>query len=278
MAKNEPFIRSGSPLYLQIAPFIKAASEENAELEAGFSTRQGGTSQSPYDTLNLGLHTDDEYRDVINNRKLLTETAGFSLDSCVVSEQVHGSRIVEITQKHKGTGATSQSTAIPETDGIFTREKGILLTSMYADCVPLYFFAPKVGLTGLAHAGWKGTVANIAGSMIEAFKEAGAEEDEILAAIGPSISMPCYEVDERVMNEVGKLPLGNAGEIAKETTQHHYLLDLKEVNRKLLRSQGVKEDRIYTSSYCTYEQADLFYSHRRDQGKTGRMMSFIGMK
>ncbi|WP_051314737.1 peptidoglycan editing factor PgeF [Alteribacter aurantiacus] len=277
MAKQTLFTESGSPLYLQITPFIDVARVEQVEMSAGFSTKHGGESIGPYESLNLGLHTEDDPRTVVKNREKLAKAAGFQLNEMVVGEQIHSNQIKEITASDRGAGSTTLETAIKGTDGFFTKDKGVLLVSMYADCVPLYFFAPKEGLVGLAHAGWKGTVGNIAGGMLKAFKEAGAHPKDVYTAIGPSISMPCYEVDERVVKQVNRLPL-NAKDSVKKTRKDHYLINLKAINRDLLLAEGVQENRVFVSTHCTYEQSDLFYSHRRDNGKTGRMMSFIGLR
>ncbi|WP_096435491.1 peptidoglycan editing factor PgeF [Alteribacter populi] len=273
MTRDEPFIQSNSPLHLQLSPFL----DLNPSITVGFSTRKGGTSISPYDSLNLGLHTADADNLVTKNREKLGESLRFPLKNWVVGEQIHSNHVRKIAERDKGGGAIDLTTAIPETDGIYTKERGILLTSMYADCVPLYFYAPDHDLIGLAHAGWKGTTGNIVQNMIDAFVKEGADKSGIYAAIGPAISKRCYEVDDRVVSEIKKLSCSDMQSVIEPRQNQRYFLNLKEVNRQLLLNSGVDESHIFVSRYCTYKEEQLFYSYRRDSGKTGRMMSFIGL-
>ncbi|TMW73137.1 peptidoglycan editing factor PgeF [Alteribacter natronophilus] len=276
MSSPEPFTPSRSPLFLSLPAFSRASAASSAV--TGFTIRNGGTGKPPFDTLNLGLHNGDSPETVLGNRHRLANETGFPLENWVAGEQVHGGEVAEITSAHKKSGALSQDTALKQTDGLFTQEKGILLASFYADCVPLYFFDPVSETIGLAHAGWKGTAQNIAGNMLEAFEQAGAERKNIHAAIGPSISGGCYEVDSRVKDRLDSLPVSDLSQAAVSCGSGRYRLDLKEVNRQLILSAGVGENRIYVSSLCTYTEDSLFFSYRRDQGRTGRMMSFAGMR
>ncbi len=248
-------------------------------LVAGFTTKQGGFSEKPFATFNLGLHVGDVDRSVQRNRQKLADVLQFPLERWVCCEQTHDSRIEKVTKRDAGKGAVHYQSAIAGTDGLYTEEAGILLALCFADCVPLYFIAPKHGVVGIAHAGWKGTVKNIAGEMVRLWNEREhIPLDDIYVAIGPSIGSCCYIVDNRVINLVRKV-LGKTETIPyRDVSLGQYALDLKELNKLLLVKAGIHEQQIAVSDYCTSCAADLFFSHRRDNGQTGRMMAFIGRK
>jgi len=242
---------------------------------AGFTTKQGGFSQPPFSSFNLGLHVGDEAVVVEQNRRKLGELLTIPLEQWVCCEQTHGSRIEKVTARDAGKGTVQFETAIADTDGLYTDEAGILLTLCFADCVPLYFFAPTHGTIGLAHAGWKGTVKNIAGNMVQRFRDEGIMPEEIIVAIGPAIGACCYVVDDRVI-DAAKRMLDKENLPFDEVRAGQYALDLKELNRLLLIKEGIQH--IQVSNDCTSCQTDVFFSHRRDNGRTGRMMAFIGRK
>ncbi|WP_027408212.1 peptidoglycan editing factor PgeF [Anoxybacteroides tepidamans] len=246
---------------------------------AGFTTKQGGVSDPPFATFNVGLHVGDANPSVESNRRKLAGLLQFPIERWVCSEQTHGSRIEKVTRCDAGKGALHLETAIADTDGLYTEEAGILLALCFADCVPLYFAAPNHGMIGVAHAGWKGTVKNIAGEMVRLWRHnEQIPLDEVVVAIGPSIGSCCYIVDDRVM-EAAEKALGMKEALPyREVSIGQYALDLKELNRLLLIKEGVPEQQIHMSHYCTSCTKDLFFSHRRDRGRTGRMMAFIGRK
>jgi polyphenol oxidase len=268
----EPFYRESESYYS-----IKNWTEEFPCLTAGFTTRNGGESNGCFDSLNMGLHVGDKQANVIKNRAGIADLLQLPLDNWVAAEQTHGSRIHKATPSDKGMGSTSYSTSIKDTDGFLTAHKNLLLTMCYADCVPLYFLDRKNGLMGVAHAGWKGTVDEIGPAMLTKFQGEGSSISDIDVVIGPSICKDCYVVDDRVMKRVKKV-LEDGNDMPynlKEEGQYH--LDLKKVNKLLLLQRGLNDRQIHTSGYCSSCSSE-FFSYRRDEGKTGRMMSFIGWK
>lgn len=251
----------------------------NNSLVVGFSTRSSGYSSGVYSSLNLALHVGDKEQDVIANRKKLTEIIGFSYDAWTCAEQVHGNDIEIITAEKRGRGRFTLEDAIPNVDGILTNNPDILLTSFYADCVPLYFFDPVKKVIGLAHAGWKGTVLKIGEKMIETMNHSfGSNLDDIKVAIGPSIGQCCYEVNDQVI-----APLNSAINFIPEEAiiykeNVHYDLDLKKINEQIIKKAGILPKNIEISSLCTSCNPDIFYSYRKEHGKTGRMASWIGLR
>lgn len=273
------------PLLLYIEPWKQLFER----LTVGFTTRHGGVGQEPYATLNCAYHVGDDAEAVLHNRRLVTEKLAFPLEAWTCGEQVHGKAVAVITAKDKGRGLLDRQSALQDTDGLVTNVPGILLTSFYADCVPLYFYDPVNQAVGLAHAGWKGTVAGISVSMVETMeREYGSRREDIRAAIGPSIGGCCYEVDEAVMQHVRVWldePQGNdeynhsaSKRIYTPAADGKTMLNLKECNRHIMMKAGILPDHIECTTWCTSCHPELFFSYRKENGVTGRMASWIGLE
>ncbi len=270
----EPFVHADTTPALRLHEW----EERYPGLVAGFSLRTGGCSQPPYASLNLGLHVGDDPQAVIVNRRRLAQRLGMPFSGWTCAEQVHGTAVCQVTDERRGAGRTDAAEAIAATDGLHTNLPGVLLTSFYADCVPLFFLDPEAKAIGLAHAGWKGTVGRISVEMIRAFAAAyNSKPDQVYVAIGPSIGGCCYEVDEPVISRVRSSTANwQQAVVAKENGR--YLLDLPLLNQLILEEAGVPSGRIARTAWCTCCRTDLFFSYRKEAGKTGRMASFIGWK
>ncbi|MDN5346827.1 MAG: purine-nucleoside/S-methyl-5-thioadenosine phosphorylase / adenosine deaminase [Clostridia bacterium] len=242
--------------------------ESRAPVVAAFTTRKGGESGPPFATLNLGLNTGDAPEKVLANRRRVAEVLAISLDSWVVGEQVHGDGVAVITRSEAGRGTTTSESSLKSTDALVTEEKGLALVAFFADCVPVYIVDPVRQVIGLAHAGWRGTRLRIAARTVEVMQQKfAASPDGCLALLGPSIGPCCYEVGPEV-----------AGEFAPEFLKPHkgrWLLDLWKANMKILLQAGIKEANIHITGICTCCHPELFYSYRRDGGRTGRMGAFL---
>jgi polyphenol oxidase len=269
MWMSEPMVKLDSSYYT-----IPEWTNVDSELVVGISTKQLPTNGNG----NLAFHVTNDWKTVQVNRQQLANALSFPVQHWVGAEQTHESLIVKVQRKHRGRGALDYSTSFPHTDGFYTTEKGILLTLCFADCVPLYFRARNCPIIGVAHAGWKGTVRNIAGQMIDTFKKEGVSPADIEVVIGPSICSACYIVDDKVINLVKKTVEHGVENIYNEVKPGQYELDLKKVNKLLLIQAGVKREHIQTSSLCTSCKEEDFFSHRRDKGNAGRMLAFIGWK
>ncbi len=257
----------------------------DAGLTAGFTGRSGGVSAAPYDSFNLGLHVGDEDAAVAENRRRLAQALGWPFEAWTCAEQVHGSRVSLIGSEERGRGRASLATVIKDCDAIMTDRKDVLLVSFYADCVPLYFYDPEHGAVALAHAGWKGTVGEIAAATIESMGSAfGTRPEQLRGAIGPSIGGCCYEVDGPVIDRVSevldalKTTDSERSRMLSMRENGKARLNLKEINRQLMIKAGILPSRIELSKWCTGCRRDLFYSHRAEGGRTGRMASWIGIR
>ena len=262
--------RRGELQYIQFASF-----QQTGKISHGFTTRLGGVSLAPYDGLNMALHVGDDPAKVRMNRDLICTALGMKVEDLVAGEQVHGSEVAVVTAEHKGRGALDYDTALPATDALITNVPGVPLSSYYADCVPILFYDPVKTCVGLAHAGWRGTVQEIAGKTVARMTEVyGSEPADILAGIGPSIGPCCYQVDLPVQQALEKT-FGYWQELLKPVGEGRWLLDLWETNRKILLASGIPGSNITVANICTCCQAKELFSYRADQGKTGRMASLI---
>ncbi|PZD93880.1 peptidoglycan editing factor PgeF [Paenibacillus sambharensis] len=279
----EPFVRQtndGKPSLHMLQSWI----EEMPGLTAGITGREGGVSGEPWRSLNCAFHVGDDPEAVIRNRQLVTEALGWTLEAWTCAEQVHGTAVFRVMGKDRGSGSVSRESAIPGADAIMTDVPGVLLASFYADCVPLFFLDPVNHAAALAHAGWKGTVGGIARNTIEAMSSAyGTDPASLRCAIGPSIGACCYEVygpvKEQITEAAERLSEENgtpADTLVTRTGDGTARVNLKEINRQIMIKAGILATNIEITKQCTGCLTGEFYSHRVEQGRAGRMASFIG--
>lgn len=232
------------------------------------STRMGGASSSPYDSLNLAFHVGDDPSKVLENRRRLAQAAEISPEQITTARQVHGGKVVKVTQGQKGRGALDPDSALGPADGLITDCPGACLTVLTADCVPLLFFDPKKKAIGAAHAGWRGTLEGIAKNTVRALEEIfGCRPKDILASLGPAIGPCCYEVGPEVASRFGSSFLNGKNR-----------LDLWKANESQLLEAGIPEKNIENSELCTSCHAESFFSVRAQKGATGRFASAILLK
>jgi YfiH family protein len=213
---------------------------------AVFSTRTGGVSEPPFDGLNLGALTDDAAEAIAENRRLLVAALGFAPEAVASGHQVHGSELATHGD------SPSQPIAV---DGHVIAQPGVAGLVFVADCVPVALSGPDGA--AILHCGWRGLAAGIVAKGVAAI---GATD----AAVGPSIGPCCYEVGPEVL-----APFEQLGDSVADGR----MLDLPEVARRLLLEAGVK--RVELSGLCTSCEPELFFSHRRDHGRTGRQAGLV---
>jgi YfiH family protein len=222
---------------------------------AAFATRLGGVSPAPYDSLNLGLLTADADANAIENRRRLAATLGFPPERVAYALQVHGSDLAMVPPSFRGSFSVPRTDKEPrgeltEADGQVVTSPGLAGLVFTADCLPVAVRGP--GGVAMLHCGWRGLAGGIVAKGVEAV---GATS----AAIGPGIGACCYEVGDEVLDAFSGLGDGIAD---------GRMLDLTEVARRVLREAGVEW--IEAADLCTSCNPDLFFSHRRDAGLTGR--------
>ncbi|MBN1779996.1 peptidoglycan editing factor PgeF [bacterium] len=224
------------------------------QLIHGFSTRRGGASDAPFDSLNLGNHTADKPECVRENRHLFLQSLQLHPDRLVMPVQVHGDRV----------GIAKAPGEIPDTDAVITNQPDLILSIQVADCVPVFLFDPVSRVIGLVHAGWKGSAGQITEKTVRAMQyHFNSNPDRLRAFVGPSIGPCCYSVQ---------------GDTASHFTSRYFRngsLDLWQVNRDQLTGAGVPEHRIELSGICTKCNSRFFFSYRASGGSTGRMMAVM---
>jgi YfiH family protein len=228
------------------------------------ASRHGGVSQKPYSSLNLSLKTKDSHENIIQNREIIDKAITNQTIESYYLKQSHSNSIYLID---------SDQTIIkdkPETDGWVVNQSNILFNVLLADCVPIIFYDYKNHIGGAVHAGWKGTVNNIAGKAIEMMKDNfNSEPENILAGIGPSICGECFEVGDEVYDVFNTTYTNKEmKDIAIQKKKWH--LDLWNANKINLLNKGLLNENIEISNLCSFENTSDLYSHRAEQGITGR--------
>lgn len=256
------------------------------ELTHAVSTRHGGTSLPPFDSLNLTWTSGDRPEDVEENHKRLCRALEVPRAALVSPRQVHSARVHRVEAHDRGG-------FIPACDALVTSAREVALLLRFADCVPILLFDPQQRAIGLAHAGWRGTIAGIVQATVGAMVETlGSRPRDLIAAIGPAIGPCCYEIGPDVAAAVkavfgtntdllgppARLDEGRRNQAASslhpasrtpgEADHAPPLhLDLWGANELLLRLAGV--ERIEVAGICTCCHRDQFFSYRAQNGKTG---------
>lgn len=227
----------------------------------GFTTRRGGTSRGPFESLNLGGSVGDEPACVERNWDLLRQATGLSFFRV---RQVHGHQVAQ----------AREASPVPalQADAVISERRGLAACVSVADCVPVLLADPASGAVAAVHAGWRGTLALAAAHAVGALARThGARPGDLLAAIGPSIGPCCYEVSRdlaaRFRSEMGPTAGNPRGRQSR--------VDLWMANALVLRRAGLQRERIEVLGRCTACEPELFFSHRRDIGRTGRMVGFV---
>ena len=253
--------------------------EETGVAVHGFSTRQGGISRGIYQSMNLSFKRGDEEAYVRENYARLARAVGFSCENIVCSDQTHTTNIRTVTEKDRGKGFIKPKD-YKDVDGLVTNVPGLVLTTFYADCVPLFLVDPIRRAIGLSHSGWRGTVGKIGKRTVEVMKEQyGTKPEDLIAAIGPSICQDCYEVSEDVIDAFrGAFEEQYWKELFYETSGGKYQLNLRRANERIFQEAGLKPEQIVTSSWCTCCNPKLLFSHRATQGKRGNLGAFLMLR
>lgn len=226
---------------------------------AGFSTRHGGVSGPPFDTLNLGRHVGDDPSCVEENRRRYCAALHTDPAWLATAGQVHGSTVRVIdAPRHE-----------PFCDGLVTTTEGLLLAIATADCAAVLLADPVYRVAGACHAGWRGAASKIAPETVATMEEQGADVSQIRAYISPCISKEAFEVGPEVAAQFDESVVDRSD----DRSRPH--VDLKKALQQQLEEAGVPPDEIEVSERCTLQETDDFFSHRASGGTTGRMFGAI---
>jgi YfiH family protein len=249
--------------------FVQFESFADNSLHQGIFGRKGGVSPEPWSSLNLGGLSGDTRENIIENRKRIFSCFDLPVDSIFDVWQVHGNRVIctdttrPLDQDHE------------KADAIFTDNPIITLFMRFADCVPLFFFDPIKKVVGIAHAGRIGTLNRIAADCVKALKENyGTRVEDIRVGIGPSIGPDHYEVKEDAASDAEACFTDTEG-VLRQSPDGRIFLDLWEANRRILTEAGVRH--IETAEICTACHTGDWFSHRAENGKTGRFGALLAL-
>jgi YfiH family protein len=225
-----------------------------------FLTRLGGVSDPPFDTLNLGHTVGDDLAAVEENHDRAFAALGLRREQVVSPYQIHGTHVRLVSRAHTGTTQ-------PATDGLLTTTPGVALLLRFADCVPVLLFDPAQRTVAMVHSGWKSTAGNIAAAAVAAFvHHVGSKPEDLWTGVGPAIGPCCYEVGEEMADTISKI--SPEGIEAFQRRDGGLYLDLPGLVRAQLAEAGLK--RITMSGICTACRTGEWFSHRAENGRTGR--------
>ncbi len=264
---------------IQELPLLHYPLMENTGIvEHCFSTRLGGVSEDIYATMNFSFTRGDKPESVLENYRRLAQTFGKTPEDFVCTDQTHTTRVLRVGKGEKGYGVTKPR-PYTDVDGLITNEPGVILSTFYADCVPLYFVDPVHKAIGLSHSGWRGTVGRMGQKTLNAMKESfGTSPSDVIAAVGPSICQDCYEISEDVAEHFYKEFVGHGDEILIDKGNGKYQLDLWKTNEIVLLEAGILPEHLAVTNICTCCNPKILFSHRASQGKRGNLGAFLMLR
>lgn len=235
------------------------------------STRLGGCSSSPYNSLNLSFNVGDAPEDVRKNRERLVQAIDIPLNSMTTAKQIHNDCVKIVSEESRGKGSVDFDGAINGTDAMVTNVPDTCLMVLLADCVPLLLYDPSKKVIGVVHAGWKGTLRFIARATIKTMQEYfGSSPQNIIVGIGPSVGPCCYQVGQEVISQVEQVLGTTQNLVRNRSADGKGYLDLWKANLKQLLDVGIPEENIDMAGTCTCHHPNVFFSYRHGRGNTGR--------
>ena len=237
---------------------------------AAFPGRAGGTSSAPFATLNLALRVEDDLRRVLANRRRVATVLGLAGRPWALSRQVHGASILRVEAGHLGHGPPEGKAPLGDADGLVTADPGVVLAVLTADCAPVLLADPGTGVVGAVHAGCRGLAAGVVEAGVAAMAELGADPGAVVGLVGPAVGGCCYEVGPEVREAVG----GRYPAALATTRDGRPALDPAAGAAQALERAGA--GRVRVAGECTID-LERFFSHRRDQGRTGRQAGLIAL-
>jgi len=246
--------------------------EATGLVRAAFTTRLGGVSPKPRDTLNLSFTRGDDAETVRENYRRAAEAFGCEVRAMVLSRQPHGDLCEEVTAAEAGVRLVNDE--LPrQRDAVMTDKPGLVLVTSHADCVPVYLLDPEHRAIAMVHAGWKGTALRIAQKSLRAMiRRYGTKPEQVVAVIGPSIGPDAFEVQEDVESRF------ESAFPEMDLVRHENgrtTVDLWACNEGQLLEMGVPKERIHNDRICTASNTDTFFSHRAEKGQTGTMAALF---
>lgn len=251
--------------------YLQPGAAVGQQLVAGFTTRNGGVSRPPYNSLNLGFNSDDLQAHVEGNRSTFCRAFDISQNRLLTVRQVHGTDLLLLDEPNPDLSHFLRV----EVDGVVTNQPGIMLGILVADCFPVLLWDAEKRVVAAVHVGWRGAAAGILQKAVQAMTgHFHCRPENIRAAVGPGIGAHRFEVD-RPVRDAFRQGSGFWDEISNEVRLGHWEVDLRLSCRLQLEQAGLAPDTIEAAEECTCCHQELFFSYRRDKGVTGRQLGFI---
>lgn len=282
----------------EMAYFTFAGLEQTGIVEHFFSTRYGGVSSDYLYALNFSYSQGDTKENVDENYRRAAAHMGMTSGDIVCSQQTHTTNVRKVTAADRGKGVVCERD-YTDVDGLVTNEKGIILATFYADCVPLFIADPVNKAIGLSHSGWRGTVGKMGKVTLDKMQaEYGTKPEEVKVAIAPSICQDCYEVSEDVALVFGEAFARDDAKAEEYLVRYKqdlsqkdfddclmyrkengkYQLNLWYANFRVFRDAGVPDENIEVTDVCTCCNPELLFSHRASKGRRGNLGAFMMLR
>jgi polyphenol oxidase len=240
------------------------------------STRIGGVSGSPFDSLNVSYSVGDDATAVAENRRRVLAGIGQPIDALTMLRQVHSANVMVVDDTHRGRGAHSEADVVADGDALITATPGVVIAVLVADCVPVVMVDPVRDVVAVAHAGWRGTVAHVTARTVEQMVGLfGCDPVDLVAGIGPSIGATSYEVGPEVVARA-RAEFDDRPDVVIER-DGRFAFDLWLANAHDLQRSGLRADAIECSAIDTRTSTDRFFSHRAGH-PTGRFMALAALR
>jgi YfiH family protein len=254
-----------------VVPLLPWDRAESFGVSVAVTTRFGGVSRPPFDTLNLGLHVGDDPAAVVTNRERAARAFGAELAELVFAHQVHGVTVRRVGPAEAGRGATDQLDALEDTDVLLTTSPAVALVILVADCVPAALVDSEARVLAAVHAGWRGTAVGAVGAALRAMTDAGARTERVRAFLGPAVAPALYQVGEGVRDALAEAvrPAPLDPTVARPDGPGHWRADLVAANRQQLEAAGVAPDHIDESGITTANPALFSDRSTRPCGRFG---------
>lgn len=249
---------------------------KQAGLEHFCTTRKGGVSKGSFSSFNLGNFSDDNPMDIFENREILSRMWYMNISDFIIPHQTHSCNVLVVDEAFMNSNPSDKIEMLYGVDSTITHLKNIFLCATTADCVPILLYDSTKQIVAAIHAGWKGIVGGIIEHTITKMKEVyQVNPSDIVAAIGPSISQKNYEVGKELITEFNAsgFDMSSTSLVNEQTDKWH--INLKLITHNELVRLGVSPQQIETSSLCTFDESELFFSARRQTIVSGRMLSGI---